>query len=79
MKEHVVFVKEKLRKARRLSLMVQKEEQDLLNYLKGLGLDLEEDVVKDNRFALEEVVATYISYGDTELMDEFIKILEALK
>lgn len=79
MKEHVVFVKEKLRKARRLSLMVQKEEQDLLNYLKGLGLDLEEDVVKDNRFTLEEVVTTYVSYGDTELMDEFIKILEDLK
>lgn len=79
MKEHVVFVKEKLKKVRRLFLMVQKEEQDLLTYLEGLGLDLEEDVIKDNRFTLEEVVTTYVAYGDYECMDEFIKILEDLK
>ena len=72
MKEHVKEFKKRLKKARDLIIKAENAQQNVFEYLGGLGIDISDEIM--DGFAIEEVVTTYIAYGDIECMDKFLKL-----
>jgi len=79
MKDHVKLFKSKLEKARNLSLKVEIAQSEVFNYLESIGIDVEKSIDEYNLYTIEEIITTYVSYGDRERMEDFIKLLEELK
>ena len=78
MKEHVKIFKQKINKARNLSIKIEQAEREVFKFLEALDIDYDEEIIK-NSITIAEVISTYISYGDIECMDELIKLLDNIE